>query len=81
MHSDIVCLMLHNKEIQLICMLNVFKVCAADFFLLLLRLNCSVPKIKLANELNVSGNTILEFLFYGYYKTIQLTLHICLLVE
>ena len=41
-------------------MLDVFKVSAGDFFLLL---NNSIPKIKLANELNVFGKTILEFLF------------------
>lgn len=41
-------------------MLDVFKVSADDFFLLF-RLNNSIPKIKLANELNVSGNIILEF--------------------
>lgn len=41
-------------------MLDMLKVSAGDFFLLL---NNSIPKIKVANELNVSGKTILEFLF------------------
>lgn len=38
-------------------MLDVCKVSAGDLFFPLVRLN-SIPKIKLANELTVSGNTI-----------------------
>ena len=41
-------------------MLDTLKVSAGDFFLLL---NNSIPKIKVANELNVSGKTSLEFPF------------------
>lgn len=41
-------------------MLDMLKVSAGDFFLLL---NNSIPKIKVANELNVSGKTSLKFPF------------------
>lgn len=44
-------------------MLDVFKVSTGDFFFFLFMLNNSIPKIKLAKELAVSGNNILEFIF------------------